>query len=172
MGSSKIRDKNKGGGGGKKKSSKDIERLAPDLEDISQIDGSSVEIFSQVFEAGCLTSQLDSIKTLLQSVPEDKFQIVSIVIVQWYFNCQPNSGIRKVISNSLNQVKVTEFCSLLSEQISVHVKNMIQNQNTSDKYVIHNVLVCVDNFRLGQQRVLSESKTVLAFVLETLENQM
>ena len=67
MGTSKIRDKNKGGGDGKKKPAAE---LVPTLEDIKQIDGGSVELFENILKAACLTSQVEQIKSLFSTVDQ------------------------------------------------------------------------------------------------------
>ena len=112
MGSSKIRGKHKGGG--EKRSSLPREELVPDTEDISQIDAASVQLFRPVLEADSLGSQVDQVKQLLRDPPPDSFQIVAIVTVQWYFSLPPGSGLRKVISNCLNQVQEAALCELVT----------------------------------------------------------
>ena len=169
MGSSKIRDKNKGQEG-QKGSVKVKEVLVPDMEDISQISESSVEIFRAVFDASDLTSQVDSVKNIVKTVTSDQYQIVSIVLVQWYFNSTNN--FRKVISNSLNQVKDEEWRSLLSEQISLHVSKMIDEESTDATDVVRKLLSTFDNFKLGADGVLANSEAVTRFLLNTLESQM
>ena len=169
MGSSKFRDKNKGQEG-QKGSVKVKEVLVPDMEDISQISESSVEIFRAVFDASDLTSQVDSVKNIVKTVTSDQYQIVSIVLVQWYFNSTNN--FRKVISNSLNQVKDEELRSLLSEQISLHVSKMIVEESTDATDVVRKLLSSFDNFKLGAEGVLANSEAVTRFLLNTLESQM
>lgn len=62
MGSSKIRDKNKGGD--EKRKSVPSESLVPNVDDVQQIDGASVEMFRPVLEASSLSDQVTRVKSL------------------------------------------------------------------------------------------------------------
>ena len=79
MGSSKIREKHSKGSGGKKNPEVASESLVPSLEDIGQIDNSSVELFRDIVEAESLKTQVERIRTLVKTVPAEKFEIVSTV---------------------------------------------------------------------------------------------
>ena len=171
MGSSKIRGKHKGGG--EKRSSLPREELVPDTEDISQIDAASVQLFRPVLEADSLGSQVDQVKQLLRDPPPDSFQIVAIVTVQWYFSLPPGSGLRKVISNCLNQVQEAALCELLTEQIRGHVRQCAEASGRRQPgHVVRRLLCAFDNFKLGTAAVLAESEAVLSYLLATLEQQM
>ena len=173
MGSSKIRDKNKGGD--EKRKSMPSEGLVPNIEDIQQIDRDSVELFRPVLSAACLSDQVECVKSLFSSVASDKHQIVSIVSVQWYFNLSLGSGLRKVISNCLNQIKDPELSDLVIEQIRDHARKILGDphySHESESDVIRRFLSAFDNFKLGSQAVLAESELLMEFLLDTLTSQM
>ena len=170
MGSSKIRDKNKGGD--EKRRSVPSERLLPNEDDIQQIDGASVELFRPVLSAASLSEQVDGVKSLFSSVTSDKHQIVAIVSVQWYFSLSLGSGLRKVISNCLNQIKNPELSDLVVEQIRVHSRNILEHPPDPVSDVIRRFLTAFDNFKLGSQAVLAESDLLMEFLLDTLSSQM
>ena len=170
MGTSKIRDKNKGGD--EKRKSVPCESLVPNVDDIQQIDGASVEMFRPVLEASSLSDQVDSVKNIFSSVQSDKHQIVSIVTVQWYFHLPLGSGLRKVISNCLNQVKDQELSDLVVEQIRVHSRNILERPPDPVSDVIRRFLTAFDNFKLGSQALLAESDLLMKVLLETLSSQM
>ena len=148
------------------------EILVPDGDDIQQIDVSSVELFSPILNASFLSDQVEGVKRLLGSVESDTHQIVSIVTVQWYFNIPLGSGLRKVISNCLNQIKDPDFSDLVVEQIRVHARNSLQHPTDHVSDVVRTLLAIFDNFKLGIQAVLAESERVLGFLIETLNDQM
>ena len=151
------------------------ERLLPNEDDIQQIDGASVELFRPVLSAASLSEQVDGVKSLLSSVTSDKHQIVAIVSVQWYFNLSLGSGLRKVISNCLNQIKNPELSDLVIEQIRDHARKILGYPHFSDESesdVIRRFLSAFDNFKLGSQAVLAESNLLMEFLLDTLTAQM
>ena len=175
MGTSKIREKNKGGGS--KCLDKNPVVLNPTLDDVGQIDPSSVELFQNIFNSDSLTSQIENIRTLIKTVASEKYQIVAIVSVQWFFNSDYSCGIKKVISNCLNQIKDDEFSGLLAEQISSQIHKQIGYINISGDEcrmtIIKNILSMFDNFKLGEKAVLADRcREIVEFILQTLEFQM
>ena len=148
------------------------ESLVPNVDDIQQIDSASVEMFESVLNAASLSDQVESVKSLFSSLASDKHQIVSIVTVQWYFHLPLGSGLRKVISNCLNQIKDPELADLVIEQIRVHSRKILEQPPVPVSEVIRRFLTAFDNFKLGSQAVLAESDLLLEFLLETLHTQM
>ena len=148
------------------------ESLFPNIDDIQQIDGASVEMFRPVLEAPSLSDQVDRVKSLFSSVDSDKHQILSIVTVQWYFHLPLGSGLRKVISNCLNQIKEADLSALVVEQIREHSRQMLEHPPDPVSDVIRRFLAAFDNFKLASQAVLAESDLMMEFLLETLSAQM
>jgi len=170
MSTSKVRGTSNGGSN--TNSTKPKEILIPDIEDISQIDPSSVDFFKSIVEAENLAVQVDCIKDLMKNISKDKFQISSIVLVQWYFNCALKSGIRKVISNCLNTVKDEEFTSLVKEQISVHIKKACMDEDGASVVTVKRILLAFDNFVHGEAGILAESETVIKYLMNLLQEQI
>eukprot|EP00092_Neocalanus_flemingeri_P015147 GFUD01016364.1.p1 GENE.GFUD01016364.1~~GFUD01016364.1.p1 ORF type:complete len:1852 (-),score=400.17 GFUD01016364.1:67-5622(-) len=170
MSTSKVRGTSNGGSNAN--STKPRENLIPDIEDISQIDSSSVEFFKPIVEAENLALQVDGIRDLMKNISKDKFQISAIVLVQWYFNCGLKSGIRKVISNCLNTIKDEDFASLVIEQISVHIRKACDEEEGTSVDTVKRILLLFDNFKYGESGILAESGTVLKFLMNQLEDQI
>lgn len=148
------------------------ESLVPNVDDVQQIDGASVEMFRPVLEASSLSDQVTRVKSLFSSVDSDKHQILSIVTVQWYFNLPLGSGLRKVISNCLNQIKEADLSDLVVEQIREHSRQILVHPPDPVSDVIRRFLASFDNFKLASQAVLAESDLLMEFLLETLSAQM
>ena len=164
MGSSKIREKH--GKGGQERGAKEI--LVPGLQEIANIDANSTDIFSEVLEATSLDSQVQCIRSLLKTVTPEKYKIVSVVIVKWYFNC--SGGLKKVISNSLNTVKEPELERLISEEIALHVKTVTrETRSQTSAQTVLQLLAGFDNFPLLERVVLEERTAVVRFVTSVLE---
>jgi len=170
MSTSKVRGTSNGGTNSN--SSKPRENLVPDIEDISQIDSSSVEFFKSIIEAENLALQVDNIRDLMKNISKDKFQISAIVLVQWYLNAGLKSGIRKVIANCLNTIKNDEFATLVTEQISVHIRKLCVEEEGTSADTVKRILLAFDNFKLGESGILAESGTVVKFLMNQLEEQM
>ena len=179
MGSSKIRDKHsKGGGSGA------CESLLPGMEqirDMTDISSNTLQLFSQVLEAPDLKTQVECIRSLLKTVTTENYQIVSIVIVKWYFHC--SAGLKKVISNSLNSLQDSELEQLISAQFSLHVRALAMAVESragegegarvgAGAEAVRQLLGGFDNFPLLERVIREEREAVLRFVLELLELQV
>ena len=159
-------------GGSNTNSFKPKEILFPDLDDISQIDSSSVYLFKAIVSAKNLGQQVDCLKDLMKNLSEDKFQITAIVLVQWYFTSGLKSGFRKVIANCLSAIKDDKFASLVTEQISVHIRKVCADDNGARGEAVKRILLAFDNFALGECGILAESETVIRFLTTRLQDQV
>ena len=160
------------GGGRITNTCKPPEILVPDIEDLKQIDKSSVDLFREVLEASNLANQVDKIRSLMRSISKDRFQISAIVFIQWYFNCDSKSGIRKVLSNCLNSIKDEEFKALVKEQVSVHIKKECLEQDKKSADVVKKILFAFENFSIGEAGIQDEAESVINFLTSEMEKQI
>ena len=165
MGSSKIREKHSQGSGGKKNPEVAGETLVPGMEDIALIDNSSLELFRDIVEAESLKTQIERIRTLVKTVTAEKFQIVSTVLVRWYFQC--SGPLKKVLSNCVNSVKDQDLQSLISAELRVQVLGL-----TRGPHLAPNLLAGLDNFPLCEAAVLAERDSLVGLVVTQLEQEV
>ena len=165
MGSSKIREKHSKGSGGKKNPEVAGESLVPSLEEIAQIDNSSLELFREIVEAESLKAQVERIRTLVKTVTAEKYEIVSTVLVRWYFHC--SGPLKKVLSNSVNSVKDPDLQSLISAELRVQVVSLTRGPD-----LVPRLLAGFDNFPLCEAAVLSERDSLVSLVVTQLEEEV
>ena len=165
MGSSKIREKHSKVAGGKKDQEVAGEILVPGLEEIAQIDKSSLDLFTDIVEAASLKTQVESIRSLVRSVRAEKYEIVSTVLVSWYFHC--SGPLKKVLSNCVNSVKDPDLQSLISAELRSQVGSL-----TRDPDLVPRLLAGFDNFPLCEAAVLSERDSLVSLVVTQLEEEV
>ena len=165
MGSSKIREKHSKVAGGKKDQEVAGEILVPGLEEIAQIDKSSLDLFTDIVVAASLKTQVESIRSLVRSVRAEKYEIVSTVLVSWYFHC--SGPLKKVLSNCVNSVKDPDLQQLLSTEIRARVSGL-----TRGPELVPQLLAGFDNFPLYEAAVVSERDSLVGLVVSQLEEEV
>jgi len=148
--------------------------LIPDIDDIKQISGSSIELFKPILEAESLGNQINCLKSLFKALSADDHQIASIVLVQWWFNSQLASSVRRAITGCLNQVKDENLRNLVIEQIGTKLRNDCSSgeEARGQEASVKNIQRCLENFSCGEAGVYREIEAVTEFLVGCLQEKV
>ena len=157
------------GGGG---SSKPAELLRPGKGAVEEQWTDAAPLLLPVLQAADLEQQVDRIKTAVAQVEESAVKALAEVLVLWYFSSPLKSAVRKVVGNCMNSTKNQQLAEALTEEVTLQVDKLCQEEDGDTNLAVSRMLGCFDNCKLGEAGLVGAGDKVPDFLVSIVEKRV